>query len=191
MAGARMQEIADEAGINKALLHYYYRSKEQLFQIVFEAALTDMMPRVQAVVARPLPVREKLKAFVRVYFEQLRKHPVVPLFVLHELQRGGWSLIQMFQAHMMQQTGEAQPLPPALLLEEIRAAQARGELPAYDPAQLLVSVLAMCIFPFLARPMIQFLLGMDEVAFERFLDERVAQVEMLLDHALGGEEEKE
>lgn len=186
MAGARMQEIADEAGINKALLHYYYRSKEQLFQIVFEQALADMMPRVQAIVTQPMPVREKLKAFVRVYFEQLREHPVVPLFVLHELQRGGGSLVQVFQAHLMQQAGKAQPLlPPALLLDQIRAAQVRGELPPYDPVQLLVSILAMCIFPFLARPMIQFLLSMDQSAFDRFLEERTAHVEVFLDNALG------
>lgn len=181
MAGARMQQIADEAGINKALLHYYFRSKEQLFRQVFEEALADMMPNVHAAVLQPMPIRDKLKTFVRVYFEQVRAHPVVPLFVLHELQRGGAALVDIFAEQMKQAAPQAPRLIPRILLDELRAAAARGELGAHQPEHLLVSLMAMCVFPFVARPMIQFLMGMDETAFERFLDARVSQVELFLE----------
>ncbi len=181
MAGARMQEIADEAGINKAMLHYYFRSKEQLFRQVFEEALADMMPKVHAAVLQPMRIKDKLKTFVRVYFEQVRAHPVVPLFVLHELHRSGASLAEVFVEQMKQAVPRAPGLFPQILLDELRAAAARGEPGAHKPDHLLVSLMAMCVFPFVARPMICALMGMDEAAFERFLDERVSQVELFLD----------
>ncbi len=181
MAGARMQAIADEAGINKALLHYYFRSKEQLFQQVFEEALAAMMPKVHAAVLQPMRIQDKLKTFVRVYFEQVRAHPVVPLFVLHELQRGGAALVEIFAEQMKQASPSASRLFPQILLDELRAAGARGELGSHKPEHLLISLMAMCVFPFVARPMIRFLMDMDDAAFERFLDERVSQVELFLD----------
>jgi len=119
MAGARMQQIADEAGINKALLHYYFRSKEQLFRQVFEEALADMLPKVHAAVLQPMRVQDKLKTFVRVYFEQVRAHPVVPLFVLHELQRGGAALVDIFAGQMKQAAPQAPAASLAIIGQNI------------------------------------------------------------------------
>jgi len=186
MAGARMQEIADEAGINKALLHYYFRSKDQLFRVVFEQAIGEMIPQLQTVLAQELPIREKLRAFIRVYLEQLQAHPVVPLFVLNELNRGAESLVDIFRTHLLVDIPSGQKMPPQLLVEQIQAAQLRGELPPYPADHLLVNILSMCIFPFLARPMLQFLLQLDDAAFEAFIEERINQVQLFIDRALRG-----
>ena len=85
--GARMQEIADRAGINKAMLHYYFRSKDRLFQTVFVAALGRILPHVVEPLASDLPLGLKIRRFVETYIDQLQRHPKIPGFVITELNR--------------------------------------------------------------------------------------------------------
>ena len=94
MTGARMQEIADLAGINKALLHYYYRSKEQLFNAIFEDVLKDMLPGLFGIVNSDLPLEVKVYQLADKYMEFFSKRPEMPLFVLNELQRHPKELIE-------------------------------------------------------------------------------------------------
>ncbi|HHJ49491.1 MAG TPA: TetR/AcrR family transcriptional regulator [Phaeodactylibacter sp.] len=178
MAGTRMQEIADAAGINKAMLHYYFRSKEQLFKLVFAEAVKEIFPKVEKALAGDLPIREKLLAFVRAYISQIREHPFVPLFVIHELSN------RPTEFFMEPEKSGAPQKMLQKLMQEIIHAQQRGEIPDYPPQHLWVNILALSIFPFIARPLIQQLLQMDDKAFERFLEERTAQVARFLDQAL-------
>uniref|UniRef100_UPI002600CD9D TetR/AcrR family transcriptional regulator n=1 Tax=uncultured Chitinophaga sp. TaxID=339340 RepID=UPI002600CD9D len=60
LSGARMQDIADEAGINKAMLHYYYRSKDKLFDMVFQSAMGEMMVDIKAILEKDASLQEKL-----------------------------------------------------------------------------------------------------------------------------------
>uniref|UniRef100_A4SEG4 Transcriptional regulator, TetR family n=1 Tax=Chlorobium phaeovibrioides (strain DSM 265 / 1930) TaxID=290318 RepID=A4SEG4_CHLPM len=85
--GARMQEIADEAGINKALLHYYFRSKERLFDAVFSDAVMRLVPPVFAVMNSNSPLMDKVRAFVDAYFNTVVNNPFLPGFVVHEMHR--------------------------------------------------------------------------------------------------------
>ncbi|NTW33144.1 MAG: TetR/AcrR family transcriptional regulator, partial [Bacteroidetes bacterium] len=85
--GARMQEIADLAGINKALLHYYFRSKEKMFDAVFEDVFMQFLPEVTEVMNSEITLFDKIKTFVDVYITALLKNPHIPIFVLHELSR--------------------------------------------------------------------------------------------------------
>ena len=82
-----MQEIADKAGINKALLHYYYRTKEKLFEKVFEIAFSLFIPKVKDMMTSEKPVTEKVEFFVDNYLSLLNKHPYIPGFVINELNR--------------------------------------------------------------------------------------------------------
>ena len=184
MAGTRMQEIADEAGINKAMLHYYFRSKEQLFKLVFAEAVKEIFPKVEEVLSGDMPIREKLLAFVRAYISQIREHPFVPLFVIHELSNRPAEFFM--EPEKALHGGDANTPQKMLkkLMQEIVRAQQQGEIPDYPPQHLWVNIVALCIFPFLARPLIQQLLQMDNTAFERFLEERIAQVARFLDQAL-------
>ena len=61
MAGARMQDIADEAGINKALLHYYFRNKEKLFEVIFLAAAERLFPRINRIFEADMPLFERIE----------------------------------------------------------------------------------------------------------------------------------
>ena len=91
-AGARTQEIADEAGINKALLHYYYRSKEQLFHEITINILSTIIPEFTKAIDNNGTVWEKLEIMVEKYIHTLSEHPDIPFFIMSEIsqQREGF-----------------------------------------------------------------------------------------------------
>ena len=87
MTGARMQDIADTAGINKALLHYYFRSKEKLFEVIFKEAATRLFPKINEILNSDLPLFDKIHQFTHDYVEMVIETPYLPLFVLNEINK--------------------------------------------------------------------------------------------------------
>ena len=86
MAGARMQTIADRAGINKSLLHYYYRSKSKLFQFVFKRVAMTLIPDLIKIFGRTdLCFDDKIRNIVFFYIDLIQQKPQLPNFILHEL----------------------------------------------------------------------------------------------------------
>jgi AcrR family transcriptional regulator len=86
--GARMQEIADNAGINKALLHYYFRNKEQLFKRVFAGIVGKLIPNLNTIIQSEQPIFEKIQAFIDAYLDFLLANQELPLLSLmsyHEM----------------------------------------------------------------------------------------------------------
>src|SRR5215216_5790162 len=81
-AGARMQEIADEAGVNKALLHYYFRSKSRLADAVFHRVVGAMFARLAEAAGSDAELEEKVRRIIDIYLDQLSKTPYVPAYVL-------------------------------------------------------------------------------------------------------------
>src|SRR5271156_3051845 len=85
MDGARMQDIADEAGINKALLHYYFRSKEKLFEVIFREAMDQLFPRIIGILNADKPLFDKIESFCGEYVGMLLNNPYLPMFVMNEV----------------------------------------------------------------------------------------------------------
>src|ERR1044072_922857 len=84
-AGARMQEIAQEAGVNQALLHYYFRSKERLAQAVFQQMASRLFPALIQTLASDLSLDEKIDRLVGIYLDNLSKSPFLPGYLISEL----------------------------------------------------------------------------------------------------------
>ena len=95
MDGARMQEIADEAGINKSLLHYYFRSKEKLFEEIFKDTFAKFIPKIDVLLSSNKSLEDKIKEFVKEYLELLQKNPHLPQFILQELNRNPDRLVEL------------------------------------------------------------------------------------------------
>src|SRR3954463_13255745 len=81
-SGARMQDIAAEAGVNQALLHYYFRSKERLSEAVFEQVASRIFPALLQVLGSDLSLGEKVDRLVAVYLENLSRNPFLPAYLL-------------------------------------------------------------------------------------------------------------
>lgn len=165
LAGARMQDIADEAGINKAMLHYYYRSKDKLFEIVFDEAVVQLLSGVNDIFEADMPVREKIIAAVDHYITSLNKAPYLPLFVVHEISQNPERILQKF-AHTA--------LLPNMrvFLKELAAEMEKGTMRKVDPWQLMVSLISMCVFPFVGRPLLQAIFQVNDKNFAKTMEER-------------------
>jgi AcrR family transcriptional regulator len=167
--GARMQEIADEAGINKALLHYYFRTKEKLFLAVFNNVLNEFLPVLWENFQSDISFEQKIRSFVDIYFRLLSQNVFIPQFIISELNRDPQGL-KTFADRLANEV-----LKPNLskLEAQIREEIRKGTIRPIDPYNLMVNIVSMCIFPFLARPILsQLLFEGNQESFGVFLEGR-------------------
>ncbi|HEX2683721.1 MAG TPA: TetR/AcrR family transcriptional regulator [Ferruginibacter sp.] len=169
MAGARMQDIADEAGINKALLHYYFRDKEKLFELVFTEEAQKFFPKINRIFESDEALEKKLADFVEEYVNEIRENPFLPWFVLNEINRDP----DAFLSRIM--TKENRP-KPFKLLAQIEQEGGKGRIKRTDPRHLLLNLLSVTIFPFIAKPMLTRNLGISDKDFDRMMEERKKQI---------------
>lgn len=162
--GARMQAIADEAGINKAMLHYYYRSKDQLFQAVFQDAVKRFFPVIQEVLGGDKALVPKVKELVDTYYGIFRDNPHLPTFVIYEMNQHP----ERFKQFMKGQMGGV----PEPFLRQVEAEVRAGGIKPVKPHEFLINIIALCVFPFIARSMVEAVFGMDAQDYERFMEER-------------------
>ncbi len=162
--GASMQKIADRAGINKALLHYYFRSKDKLFEATFREVFFSMIPPLINTVKEEMPLEKKIEIFVGKYIDTLRDNPLVPLFILHELNRNPENLPEL-----VKESG----IDPAVFFDQISSEIESGNIRPVPPHHLMINILALSIFPFVAKPIIKGLFfNRDNDEFNKFIEER-------------------
>ena len=164
MSGARMQEIADKAGINKALLHYYYRSKEKLFEVVFAIAIKLLFPEILKIINEDIPLFEKIKKFTSSYIDFILKHPHLPSFILHELNNNPASLAKHLSNLNLKQSK---------IVGQIDAEVKAGIIRPITPEHLMINLVSMCVFPIIAKPIIKpVFFGNEENQYLNFIEER-------------------
>ena len=169
MAGARMQDIADEAGINKAMLHYYFRDKDKLFETIFMDEAQRFFPKINAIFQSDDPLFDKIQKFVDEYIDEMQENPYLPWFVLNEINRD--------PDHFMSKVlGDGNRPKPARFLEQIENETRKGTIRRIQPVHLLMNLLSMTIFPFIARPMITRNLQMSESQFRKTMEERKKEI---------------
>lgn len=174
--GTSMQQIADEAKINKSLLHYYFRTKEKLFKAVFSYAFQQFVPQIQEILTSDTTIYIKIERIVEEYTNMLMKNKFIPAFVLHEINRNPDRLFDI-----MQSSG----INPKIFVDQFVAEISKGNIRPIDPKHLIVNILSLCIFPIAARPLIQRIFYNNEpVAYEKFLMERKKMVTDFIIHSI-------
>jgi len=168
MDGSTMQEIADRAGINKALLHYYYRSKDKLYEMVARAILTKAVSAVRSVLEVEIPLEEKIRRFIETYISIISRNTFIPLFIISEINKHP----DRFFATIL-----TTDLPrPQAFFQQVEDEIAAGRIRPIKPQHLIVHVISMCVFPFVGKPMMAVLLGMNPKEMQIFLKERTEEV---------------
>jgi AcrR family transcriptional regulator len=171
-AGARMQDIAEEAGVNQALLHYYFRSKEKLSEAVFRDTAGRMFPALIQIVGSDKSLTEKIDLIVDTYLTQMTQTPFLPGYILSELHHHPERMHQLLGQIA---GGELTTLTrPALdkLEKQITSEARAGRIRRMNAAQFFVNLVSLCIFPFAARPMINAALGFNDDDFAKFIEQR-------------------
>jgi AcrR family transcriptional regulator len=171
-AGARMQEIAREAGVNPALLHYYFRSKERLADAVFQRAATQLLPNLVRILASDADLEVKVAQVVELELTRLSATPYLPGYVISELTHHPQRIQQLFASVIGMAPAEVGAMVRARLGAQIDERVRAGRMQPIDAEQFIVNLLALCIFPFAAKPMLMALLGLDEKGFTAFIERR-------------------
>lgn len=176
MEGARMQEIADEAGTNKALLHYYFHSKQELFNEVFYRILSRFLPGIILIFKGEEPMLEKIEAVVAEYDSFMSRNPYLPQFVIGEINRDPDQL-----SRFMTSQGLDFELVEKMINKEVKAENIR---PITFP-HLFVNLIGMIVMPYLGRPLFQRKLFQNDPAkYDEFLKERRSVITSFVRQAL-------
>jgi AcrR family transcriptional regulator len=168
MDGARMQEIADKAGINKAMLHYYYRSKQQLFEAVFKKAFSLLAPQLDRIINDDSSIEEKIRNFTFNYISFVSNHPYLPNFIIQELNRNPGFVEQLRQTEGFPNINKFKQQ----LNDEIE----KGNIIPIKAEQLLINILALNVFPFIAKPLLKTFINIDEAFYKQLIEHRKTEV---------------
>jgi TetR/AcrR family transcriptional regulator len=164
--GSRMQDIADLAEINKAMLHYYFRSKENLFEKIFEKNAAVLFPEIEELINSEKSFIEVINIFTEKYINMLRANPFLPLFIFSTVNNPEkQDFIEKIPYHLNQKFA-------VKYFEDFK----KGNLNEIDPHQFIMSLLGMCIFPFIAKPIIKKAGNINENAYNEFINNRIIEI---------------
>lgn len=173
LAGTRLQEIADEAGIGRTALHYYFRNKEKLFQVVWTKVFEQVASRTNLVYDSNSSIIEKMKQFTNGYYESALLFPEYDLFFLNEFNQNPDIMKEIFSSGLSLN-------PSNNLLSEIERAIKNGELKG-DAMNIFITLLSINIYPFAAKSMFQVLLDIDDNEFIKHMERRKKFVNLFID----------
>ena len=165
MDGARMQDIATHAGINKALLHYYFRTKDQLFNTVFEMIARKMLRKFAPVFDENLTLEDKIRFFFKEHIAFLQENPKLPAFFLNEVNRNPARIKKILKNIEFEDFWEK------------LYSQHKEELVKYNISkealpQLMTTIAAISVFPFAAKGVIEAILSKTGGNFNEYIEER-------------------
>ena len=168
MDGSRMQEIADEAGINKAMLHYYYRSKQLLFEAVFKNAFSLLAPQLNTILNDDSSIEEKIRNFTSNYISFIIKHPYLPNFIIQELNRNPEFVFKLKENKGFPNLEKFK--------KQVKKAIEEGLIKPISPEQLFINILGLNVFPFVAKPLIMALINSDDKTYSQLMEDRKTEV---------------
>lgn len=176
MDGARMQEIADHAGINKAMLHYYFRSKQLLFEAVFNNVFSLLAPQMLKILTDDLSIKEKVKNFTQNYINLISEHPYLPFFIIQEMNRNPYFFERIQRNYDF----------PSLdkFNNQVAIEVDKGILRPVDGKQLFINIISLNVFPFVASPLIKGFLKIDDTGFKTLMEERKITVSNFIINAI-------
>lgn len=161
-AGCSSREIAKEAGMNVALVNYYFRSKSQLFQLIFKAAMEDFLTSMIGVFEQDMELEMKLRIFIEREYDFLAKHPELPGFVIGEMTHPELCSFEEDRAifDKILQTG---------VYEQAKKAQDEGTMRKIDLVSITLLIMSNCQFPFMARQLVKKLHQLSDETFDQQL----------------------
>jgi AcrR family transcriptional regulator len=170
---ATTQDIANAAGINRASIHYYYRSRKALFDRVFEEAMEEFHTKLEAAVAQDdLPFRKLIEAVIDFLLKKSMEHPFLELFLVAELNSNPDMKPPLLREEAARRRG--------MLREYIAEEVAAGTMKPIAAEHFIVNLISLCSFPFLAKPIVKNAIELSEDAYVKFISERKAVIMKLI-----------
>lgn len=164
-SATKTRDIAEEAGINLALLNYYFRSKQKLFDIIMlEALRTFFSGMIPILNDESTSIHEKVELFVDKYIDMLSENPNVPSFIMNTVRENPDDFIK--------KVGVLDQAKSSVFVRQFMEAFMKGDLPPINPIHFMLNLMSLVVFPFLAQPMIMAVSGMPNDAFQSVVQDR-------------------
>ena len=164
IAGARTQAIADNIGVTKAMIHYYFKTKDNLFAEVFREATETLMQDLMNDLEKDTPLFQKIEQFIDRAIERFHNHPQLTGFVMNELNNHP-DITQPIFDQTYQYNG-------SVFSDQLEEAASNYEIAPVKPNQVITNILSLCMFPYGAGSFMQSILDLDEEAYGAFLSQR-------------------
>ncbi len=177
LSGARMQDIADEAGINKALVHYYFESKEKLFGLIFDQEFEKFFSSLAVLISADLPLFEKIEQIVSLDIERLSQFPDMPLFVINEVSRNPEIMAKRLKQLQQKSVMEG-------FQKQINSEIKKGNIKSISAEQLLINIQSLSVFPFIAKPMLKKVLQKTEKDYQKMIQVRKKELATFIINAI-------
>lgn len=175
VAGARTDAIAHAAGVNKALLYYYFKDKERLYAAVLDQVFGGLKASIEEALSKDLPPREKLLAYVRAHFDYIARHPMYPRIAQREMMRAAHG-----SAPQMARVAKQYFVPVFnKVAKVIQEGQATGDFRPVDPQHFVPSMIAIITFHFTNAPILRLVAGIDSFSPERVAARRAAVLDFI------------
>lgn len=162
---ATTQEIADAAGVNRTLLNYYFRSRDALFDQVFNEAMQHLRHRVEFTISNKIPFREKMETLVDILLDEISQYPYREIFIITQ--------VNQKENKLKSATGKNNW--PSFLAE-IKKEMEAGTIPTMEPIDYILNIYSMCIFPILMKPIYSHMLRITEDEYQENLKHRKANI---------------
>jgi TetR/AcrR family transcriptional regulator len=162
---AKMHEIAKEAGLNRALLHYYFRNRENLFEVVMKEAMEESFLEMFRILATGDPFEKKTEKAIHHIIDVLAEFPFMESFIISEINKdplNAPNLVPVKEGKHFTQK----------FLKEIKLHIRKKKLPYITPEHFIVNMMALCAYPSSTKPIIRNILGFGEKDYQKFLHER-------------------
>ncbi len=162
--GTKIRQIAEEAGVNVALVNYYFRSKEQLFKSIYMELFKVFFGKMILLLNEETPLEVKIWKIVDRYTDLIMDNPLMPMFVLSENRADGHMLFKELHVKEVIHT--------AYFTKQLNEETKKGNIREIAPLHVIFSIMGNVVFPFMARPIISYIGDMDEEGFKKFIEER-------------------
>ncbi|MEY4974743.1 MAG: hypothetical protein RLZZ55_1536, partial [Bacteroidota bacterium] len=170
--GCSVRDIAKEVGSNVALLNYYFRSKEKLFELIFEGAMSDFLQSMIEVFSSNLTLQEKLEQLIDKEFEFFMEHPELPMFILQSLHQNKTDA--PMPSHFLE------PIAKTGIFEQFELAKAKGEIRDISIRNMTMLLMSNVHYPFMSKKLTEQFHGIDAEIFEADLIKHKAIVKELI-----------
>ena len=157
---ATTQEIADEAGVNRTLINYYFRSRDNLIQIVFDEAERVDKEKSEIIMNSDLPFKQKISQFIESSLSASLKYPYLETYIVSQLNKG--------TCH--QKDIEEEDLKK--LYNDIELEMDKGNIEKMSPVQFIINMISLLVFPSAVRPLLMENLMINEDEFNKIISER-------------------
>jgi TetR/AcrR family transcriptional regulator len=161
---ATTQEIADEAGVNRALIHYYFRSREQLLDTLIEESVREKKEKMRAILTSSLTFREKIAQYIDVMIDRGIEYPYMENFLITEMARKPEQMKVLCAVDKIKSSD--------LIKKELEEEIAKGRVAPVTAQHFMINLSSMCAYPVIAKPIFQIVHGMSDSDYKKFLLER-------------------